>query len=42
MDVVKAVLPWLAILVGFLILITYVPWLSIALPNWLFGPEIVF
>jgi C4-dicarboxylate transporter DctM subunit len=42
MEVVRAVLPWLAILLGFLALVTAVPWLSLALPNWLFGPEIVF
>jgi len=41
MEVVRAVLPWLVILLGFLVLVTAVPWLSLALPNWLFGPEIV-
>jgi C4-dicarboxylate transporter DctM subunit len=42
MEVVRAVLPWLAILFGFLALVTAVPWLSLAVPNWLFGPEIVY
>ena len=29
------VLTWLIILLLFLILITYVPWISLVLPNWL-------
>lgn len=32
---VKAAMPWLMILLLFLILITYVPWISLVLPNWL-------
>jgi C4-dicarboxylate transporter DctM subunit len=32
---VKAAMPWLSILLLFLILITYVPWISLVLPNWL-------
>ncbi|GAB5468771.1 MAG: TRAP transporter large permease [Rhodospirillales bacterium] len=39
--VVKAALPWLSILFVFLLLVTYIPWLSTALPNALFGPQIV-
>jgi C4-dicarboxylate transporter DctM subunit len=41
LDVVKAALPWLGILVVFLILVTYVPWLSTAVPTALMGPEII-
>lgn len=40
MRVVKAALPWLAILLVFLIIITYVPFVSTWLPNLLMGPEI--
>ena len=32
---IKAAMPWLMLLLLFLILITYVPWISLALPNWL-------
>ncbi len=32
-EVVKAALPWTLLLLSFLILITYVPWISLALPN---------
>jgi len=38
---VRAAAPWVAILFVFLILVTYVPWLSTAIPNALMGPEIV-
>ena len=41
MRVVKAALPWLGILFLFLILVTYVPWLSTLLPTALMGPEII-
>jgi C4-dicarboxylate transporter DctM subunit len=40
-DVVKAALPWLGILFIFLIIITYVPWVSTFLPNTFMGPEII-
>jgi len=40
-DVVKAALPWLGILVIFLIMVTYIPWLSTVLPNAIMGPELV-
>jgi C4-dicarboxylate transporter DctM subunit len=39
-DVTKAALPWLAILVAFLILITYVPILSTWLPDLAFGRDL--
>ncbi|UEM19243.1 TRAP transporter large permease subunit [Skermanella mucosa] len=41
MQVVKAALPWLSILFVFLIIITYVPWVSLFLPNFLFGQAAV-
>ncbi len=41
MSVVKAAAPFLAILFIFLIIVTYVPWLSTVIPNAMMGPEIV-
>ena len=41
MAVVRAALPFLAILFVFLILVTYVPFLSTFLPNTFMGPELV-
>ncbi len=41
MSVVRAALPFLAVLFVFLIMVTYIPWLSTVLPNALMGPEIV-
>jgi C4-dicarboxylate transporter DctM subunit len=41
MRVVVAALPWLGIMFVFLILVTYVPWLSTVLPTAMMGPEIV-
>ena len=41
MGVVRAALPFLAIMFVFLILITYVPWISTVLPNSVMGPEII-
>ena len=41
LDVVKAALPWLGILFIFLIIVTYVPWISTVLPNALMGPEVI-
>ncbi|WP_426943888.1 TRAP transporter large permease [Pseudomonas oryzihabitans] len=32
---IRAVSPWLLVMLAFLILVTYVPYLSLALPNWL-------
>ena len=40
-KVVKSAAPWLCILVLFLILVTYVPWLSTSLPTALMGPELI-
>ncbi|AXS41950.1 TRAP transporter large permease [Breoghania sp. L-A4] len=41
LQVVRAAAPFVAILFLFLILVTYVPWLSTTLPYALMGPEIV-
>ena len=41
MRVVRAALPFLGVLFVFLILITYVPWISTVLPNAVMGPEII-
>jgi C4-dicarboxylate transporter, DctM subunit len=41
MNVVKAALPWVGIMFVFLILVTYVPWISTWLPTTLMGPEII-
>src|SRR6056297_726660 len=41
MAVVRAALPFLAVLFVFLILITYIPWISTVLPNTFMGPEII-
>ncbi|WP_322865691.1 TRAP transporter large permease [Aquicoccus sp. G2-2] len=41
MNVVRAALPFLAVLFVFLIMITYIPFLSTWLPDMLMGPEII-
>jgi len=41
MDVVRAALPWLGILVIFLIMITYIPVISTFLPTYFMGPELI-
>ena len=41
MSVVKAALPFLGVLFVFLILVTYLPWISTFLPNLIMGPEII-
>lgn len=41
MGVVRAALPFLAIMFVFLILVTYVPWISTVLPNAVMGPEVI-
>lgn len=41
LNVVKAALPFVGILFIFLILVTYVPWISTFLPTLLMGPEII-
>jgi C4-dicarboxylate transporter DctM subunit len=37
MSVVRAALPWLMVLLGFLVVVTYIPEISLWLPNLLFG-----
>lgn len=37
MNVVKAALPWLMVLLGFLLVITYVPEISLTLPDYIMG-----
>ena len=41
MGVVRAALPFLAVLFVFLILVTYVPWISTWLPTTFMGPELI-
>jgi len=41
MSVVRAALPFLAVLFVFLIMITYIPWISTVLPNAVMGPELI-
>jgi len=41
MSVVRAALPFLAVLFVFLIMVTYIPWLSTFLPTYFMGPEII-
>jgi C4-dicarboxylate transporter DctM subunit len=41
MKVVKAALPFLGVLFVFLIIVTYIPWLSTWLPTRAMGPEII-
>jgi C4-dicarboxylate transporter DctM subunit len=41
MAVVKAALPWVGILFIFLIMVTYIPWISTWIPTALMGPEII-
>ena len=33
-------MPWLMLLLGFLVVVTYIPEISLWLPNLLFGPAI--
>ena len=40
-DVIKAALPWVAIMFMFLIIVTYVPAVSTWLPTTLMGPEVI-
>jgi C4-dicarboxylate transporter, DctM subunit len=42
MSVVRASLGWLMVLLGFLIVVTYLPQISLLLPNALFGSSIVY
>ena len=39
--VIRAALPWVGILFIFLIMVTYIPWISTYLPTLLMGPEII-
>src|SRR6056297_1450385 len=41
MSVVRAALPFLAVLFVFLIMITYIPWISTVLPTAVMGPELI-
>lgn len=41
MAVVRAALPFLAVLFVFLIMVTYIPWISTVLPNAVMGPELI-
>ncbi len=41
MRVVKAAAPWLGIMFIFLIMVTYIPWLSTFIPTALMGPEVI-
>ncbi len=41
MNVVRAALPWVAIMFVFLIIVTYVPFVSTWLPTLMMGPEII-
>ena len=41
MNVIKAALPWVGVMFLFLIIVTYVPWVSTWLPISLMGPEII-
>jgi C4-dicarboxylate transporter DctM subunit len=38
MQVTQAALPWLSVLLVFLVMITYIPAITLALPNAIFGP----
>lgn len=40
-SVVRAAAPWLGVLMIFLVLITYIPWLSTFIPNIVMGPEVI-
>ncbi|MCZ8488143.1 hypothetical protein O9992_14620 [Vibrio lentus] len=40
-DERKAALPWVGVMFLFLIIVTYVPWVSTWLPTTLMGPEII-
>ena len=40
MTVVRAALPWLMVLLGFLIVVTYIPEVSLWLPNLMFGKPV--
>ena len=41
LNIVKAAAPWLGVMFLFLIIVTYVPWISTWLPTLMMGPEII-
>ncbi|MDP6882669.1 MAG: TRAP transporter large permease subunit, partial [Rhodospirillales bacterium] len=41
LQVLKAALPWMMILLVFLVIVTYVPIISLWLPTLLMGPEVI-
>jgi C4-dicarboxylate transporter DctM subunit len=41
LNIVKAATPWLGIMFLFLIIVTYIPWVSTWLPTLMMGPEII-
>jgi len=41
LSVVRAALPWLGVMFLFLIIVTYIPWVSTWLPTLMMGPEII-
>ncbi|PCI40409.1 MAG: C4-dicarboxylate ABC transporter permease, partial [Rhodospirillaceae bacterium] len=41
MNVVKAAMPFVGIMFVFLIMVTYIPWISTWLPTLMMGPEII-
>lgn len=41
MNIVKAAAPWLVVMFLFLIIVTYIPWISTWLPTLMMGPEII-
>ena len=41
MNVVKAAAPWLGVMFLFLIIVTYIPFVSTWLPTLMMGPEII-
>ncbi|KZK98135.1 Sialic acid TRAP transporter permease protein SiaT [Pseudovibrio sp. Ad5] len=40
-QVVRAAAPFVMVLLVFLVLVTYLPWLSTALPTYMMGPEVI-
>lgn len=36
-DVMRAAAPWILVVVFVLVVVTYVPWISLVVPNWYFG-----
>jgi C4-dicarboxylate transporter DctM subunit len=40
-QVIRAALPFVAVLMVFLVIVTYIPWISTVLPTALMGPEVI-